>query len=245
MIPKKIHYCWFGGNDLPELALKCIESWKKYCPDYEIIRWDETNFDIDSNDYVKEAYKSKKYAFVTDYVRLYALYTQGGIYMDTDVEVLKNLDEFLINKAFSGFETPQTIPTGIMASECKLSIFKELLDYYTNKHFIKEDGNLDKTTNVSIITSIMEEKGLKKNNTLQTISDFTLYPKEYFCPIDYTTKEKTITENTYTIHWFAGSWISWQDKLKAKLYKSIKEILGKNKAAKISNVIHGRKKNER
>ena len=105
MIPKIIHYCWFGGKPKPELAEKCIESWKKFCPDYEIVEWNEGNFNINSNLYVKQAYEAKKYAFVTDYVRLYALYTQGGIYMDTDVMVLKPLDEYLNHEAFSGFES--------------------------------------------------------------------------------------------------------------------------------------------
>ena len=109
MIPKKIHYCWFGGNPLPEDAQKYLESWKKFCPDYEIIRWDEKNFDINQLPYVQEAFKAKKWAFITDYVRLYALYNYGGIYMDTDVEVLKSLDSFLELKAFSGFENEENI----------------------------------------------------------------------------------------------------------------------------------------
>lgn len=245
MIPKKIHYCWFGGKELPELAKKCIESWKKYCPDYEIIKWDENTFDINSNIYVKEAYQAKKYAFVTDYVRLYALYTQGGVYMDTDVEIIKNIDNFLENKSFSGFETEVTIPTGIMASEANLSIFKELLDYYTNRHFIKANGELDLTINVITITEIMQQRGLKLNNTLQTVNDFTLYPKEYFCPIEYSTRKANITENTYTIHWFAGSWVSNKEKIKMKVYKIAKSILGEKRTSRISKFIKGNRKNEK
>ena len=130
MIPKIIHYCWFGGNELPEMAKRCINSWKQVLPEYKIIRWDESNFDI-CNTYVKEAYENKKYAFVTDYVRLYTMYTYGGIYMDTDVEVLKPLDKFLVNKAFSGFENYMNIPTGIMACEKGYPDFKELLSYMT------------------------------------------------------------------------------------------------------------------
>lgn len=241
MIPKKIHYCWFGGKDLPKLAEQCINSWKKYCPDYEIVRWDENSFDINSNIYVKEAYNAKKYAFVTDYVRLYALYTQGGIYMDTDVEVLKNLDQFLKNKAFSGFETDTTIPTGIMGAESGTKIFKELLDYYKDKHFIQKNGSIDMTTNVIIITDMMSQKGFTPNNKLQTVADFTLYPKEYFCPIDYQTKKKNITDNTYTIHWFAGSWKSGKDKVKYRIYTMAEKILGKENAYKVSNFIKGKK----
>ena len=142
MIPKKIHYCWFGRGQMPESAKYYINSWKKELPDYELKLWNEDTFDINSNCYVKEAYESKKFAFVTDYVRLYALYTEGGIYMDTDVEVLRNLDIFLCHKAFSGFESLNQVPTGIMGSEKGLSIIKELLDYYNDKHFIDENGNM-------------------------------------------------------------------------------------------------------
>ena len=130
MIPKIIHYCWFGGNPLSDLAQKCIDSWKKYCPDYEIKEWNESNFDLNSCDYVREAYQAKKWAFVTDYVRLYAMVTEGGIYMDTDVEVIRPLDSFLSNRAFSGFEDETNIPTGIMACEKGFPLFEELLEEY-------------------------------------------------------------------------------------------------------------------
>ena len=243
MIPKKIHYCWFGGKELPKLAKKCIKSWKKYCPDYEIIRWDETNFDINSNLYVKEAYENKKYAFVTDYVRLYALYNQGGVYMDTDVEVIKNIDSFLEHKSFSGFENQTEIPTGIMASESRLDVFKEMLEYYKDRHFIKNDGELDITSNVTIITQMMLKKGLKQNNTLQTIDNFTLYPKEYFCPIEYVTKKKEMTDNTHTIHWFAGSWIPKSKKIRLKLLTIIKQIIGDKNAKRISKLTRRKEKN--
>ena len=245
MIPKKIHYCWFGGKELPKLAQKCINSWKKYCPDYEIIRWDESNFDINCNQYVKEAYEAKKYAFVTDYVRLFSLYTQGGVYMDTDVEVIKNLDQLLVHKSFSGFENEKEIPTGIMASEPKLDIFRYLLNYYKDRKFIKEDGTIDNTTNVIIITSMMLEKGLKPNNTLQTVEDFTIYPKEYFCPVEYSTKKKKATKNTYTIHWFAGSWVSRKEKNKILIYRIVKKVLGEKNVSKISQWIKRSNKDEK
>lgn len=222
MIPKKIHYCWFGGNPLPEDAQKYLESWKKFCPDYEIIRWDEKNFDINQLPYVQEAFKAKKWAFITDYVRLYALYSYGGIYMDTDVEVLKSLDSFLELRAFSGFENEENIPTGIMAAEKELPIIKELMGYYNNLHFINEDGTLNLRTNVEIITEYFEKKGFIGNNKKQVISDFTIFPKDYFCPKDYRTLEIKITPNTYTIHHFASSWIPQKNKWK----KIIKKILG-------------------
>lgn len=176
MIPKIIHYCWFGGKPLPDLAKKCISSWKKYCPDYEIIEWNETNFDLYYNDYVKEAYESKKWAFITDVVRLYALVNFGGIYMDTDVEVLKSLDEFLDNEAFSGFEAKDRIPTGIMASEKGSAIMSELLSDYEGVHFKNDDGSLDMTTNVTRITDVCLKHGLQLNGEFQVVNGFALYP---------------------------------------------------------------------
>ena len=163
MIPKKIHYCWFGRGEKNKLYLSCIESWKKHFPDFEIIEWNEDNFDVNCNDYVREAYESKKYAFVTDYVRLYVLYNYGGIYMDTDVEVLKPLDPFLEHPAFSGFENNDSVPTGIMAARKKNKWIKDLLNEYNDLKFIKEDGSLDLTTNVVRITELsMKKYGLEK-----------------------------------------------------------------------------------
>ena len=240
MIPKTIHYCWFGKKEMPKLAKKCIQSWKTICPDYNIICWNEENFNINGNNYVRQAYENKKYAFVTDYVRLWALYNYGGIYMDTDVEVLKSFDKFLELKAFSGFENDWSVPTGIMGSEKGLEIISELLKYYDNKSFL-DNNKIDTTTNVTTITNIMLKKGLKLNNSKQEIEGFTFFPKEYFCPIDYRTKKKNITENTYTIHWFLGSWVSTKDKIKIRLYTIIKRLLGEERTNKLLNKIRGRK----
>ncbi len=205
MIPKIIHYCWFGGKEMPELARKCLNTWQDKCADYSLMRWDESTFPIDSVPFVKEAYENKKYAFVTDYVRLWAIYTYGGVYMDTDVEVRKPLDSFLEEHAFSGFESYADIPTGIMAGEKGLGIFDELLSYYKDRHFMKEDGTLDLTTNVTIFTETFEKKGLKRDNTKQTIDEFTFYPKVYFCPDDRDLLKRG--EQIYTVHHFAGSWL--------------------------------------
>ena len=182
MIPKTIHYIWFGGNALPEEAKRCIESWRRHCPDYKIICWDESNFDLSCNEYVEEAYQAKKWAFVSDYVRLWVLVTYGGIYMDTDVEVLKSLDPFLGHKAFSGFESPDAIPTGIMACEKGFSLFKELLDDYDDRHFLRKDGSYDLNTNVVAITRHHE------------------------------TGQIQLTENSVTIHHFSGSWVDSLEK---------------------------------
>ena len=151
MIPKTIHYCWFGRGQKPELAQKCIESWKRYLPEYEIVEWNEDNFNLDEYPYARQAYDARKFAFVTDVVRLYAMFTHGGIYMDTDVEVLKPLDSILGYEAVSGFETTNLIPTGLMASEKGSEIIGELLKDYRERQFVNADGSLNTTTNVIYI----------------------------------------------------------------------------------------------
>lgn len=236
-IPKIIHYCWFGGNSLPELAEKCIASWKKYCPDYEIRRWDETNFDLNYNDYVREAYEAKKWAFVSDVARLYALVNYGGIYMDTDVEVLKPLDELLQYEAVSGFESESRIQTGLMASKKGQKLFVEMLHDYDESHFIRPDGTYDTTTNVTRITNICLKYGLILNNEKQTVNGFTLLPKDYLCPKDSETKEMRITENTLTIHHFDGSWLSSEQKLAAELCIKYSRFIPQKLAGYVANFI--------
>lgn len=236
MIPKTIHYCWFGGNPKPKLAEKCIKSWKKHCPDYELIEWNEETFDIASAPlYVRQAYEAKKWAFVTDYVRLYAMVSYGGVYMDTDVEVIRPLDGFLVHQAFSGFENSTDIPTGIMAAEKGFPLFEELLHYYDCAVFKKEDGSYDLTTNVSTITESCLKRGLVQNNSFQVIDGFALYPNDVFCPLDLDTRIVKSTGNTVTIHWFSGSWVSPEEKEKAK--KGQKKMLQLEKKAKIRKLV--------
>lgn len=222
MIPKKIHYCWFGGNPLPQDAKDYIESWKKHCSDYEIIRWDESSFDVNSVPYVKEAYENRKWAFVTDYVRLYALYTQGGVYMDTDVELLKPIDCFLEHEAFSGFESETAVPTGIMASEPNQKAIGDLLKDYDGRHFVNDKGELDLSTNVEAITRYFTDNGMLMNNQKQTVNGFTMYPYDYFCPKNSRTLKIEVTENSYTIHHFAGTWLESDTNFR----KKIKKLLG-------------------
>lgn len=228
-IPKIIHYCWFGRGEKNQKIKECIESWKKYLPEYNILEWNEDNFDINSVKYVREAYKSKKWAFVTDYVRLYALYNYGGIYMDTDVEVLKNLDVFLENKAFSGFEDNQYIPTGIMGSIKGHFWIKKLLQYYENKDFIK-GGNYELIPNTKIITEITKRDfGLILNNEEQKLKyGVLIYPKDYFCPKNHYNNKIYLTKNTYTIHHFNGSWVNKNMfyKIKNILHRIIILVLG-------------------
>jgi hypothetical protein len=221
MIPKVIHYCWFGSAPMPKLALKCIDSWKKILPDYELKLWNETNFDIQSVPYTKEAYYARKYAFVTDYVRLYALFHFGGIYMDTDVEVLKSLDDLLYLPGFSGFESETEVPTGIMACEQHNVWSKEQLDEYNGKHFITVDEKLDMTSNVQIISASMASNGFRLQNSYQVYKNcMHLFPKEYFCPKSRT-GILTLTSNTYCIHHFAASWDTPQLKLKRWFFRKL------------------------
>lgn len=217
MIPKIIHYCWFGKGEMSQEAKRCIGSWTRLLPDYELRLWNENNFDISSNPYTEEAYECRKFAFVTDYVRLYALKEFGGVYMDTDVEVIKSIDGFLSLPAFSGFEDDTNIPTGLMASEKNGRWVSELLEYYRDRHFILPDGKVDTKTNVVIITEHMLTKGFRPNGEYQLVDEtVAFYPKDFFCAKSQKTGKVTITANTHTIHHFAGSWLTPFQKFKVK-----------------------------
>ena len=228
MIPKIIHYCWFGGNEKSKTVKKCIDSWKIYCPDYKIIEWNEGNFDINSNNYVKQAYDSKKYAFVSDYVRLYALDLYGGIYMDTDVEVFKSFDDILDNTGVFGFEQKEYVATSFMAAVPKNPLIKEFFDLYENEVFKNSDGSLNTKTNVERLTSLFVSKGMVKKNELQEFEGNVIYPKEYFSPYDYINCVNEKTQNTYCIHWFEVSWMSGKTKLIRTVKKYTSLIFGKS-----------------
>lgn len=202
MIPKKIHYCWFGGNPLPKDVQKYIDSWRKYCPDYEIKEWNELNFDIHLNRYVEEAYQQKKWAFVSDVARIYALYTEGGIYMDTDVEVVRNLDPLLKHRGFLGFEGTQWIATNIVGFEEKNELLELFLDSYNHRTFFKPDGSLDQTTNVEELTKLLVKKySLQLNGKQQNLSgDIIVYPTDYFSPYDYI--QGKLNKTPSCIHFF-------------------------------------------
>jgi len=206
-IPKIIHYCWFGGKPKPPLAEKCIASWKKHCPDYEIMEWNEGNFDVSTAPlYVRQAYEAGRWAFVTDYVRLVALVNQGGVYMDTDVEVVKPLDPYLKHTAFAGFESMDRVQTGLLACSPGFPLFRDFLAYYDDAVFLLPDGTQDTTTNVEVLTRLCAQRGLQFDDRLQTVEGLTVYPREYFCPVDYDTEKLKRTRKTVTIHWFSGSW---------------------------------------
>ncbi len=237
MIPKKIHYCWFGGNPIPEKDQKCIESWKRLCPDYEIIRWDESNYNVRKNNFISQAYDMKKWAFVSDYARLDIVYTHGGIYLDTDVELIKSLDELLENEAFMGFEKGCMIATGLgFGAIPKQKGIKLLRDSYDDLDFLDENGNPKKAKdlNCPIINSkILMQNGAIMNDKMQNVLGITLYPTEYFCPLNSTTGNLNCTENTFTIHWYNMSWLSAFDKKWRKRQQKFAKKLGEKNAYKL------------
>lgn len=208
MIPKIIHYCWFGGNPLGDQEKEFMKSWEKYCPEYEIMVWNEETFDIDKmGDYAKEAYEAEKWAFVSDVARLYALKEYGGIYMDTDLELLKSIDSLLELDAFMGFEVETTISTAIIAAKPNHPTLEMLYRDYEDRHFLKSDGSYDETTNVIHITEIFEKNGLVLNNEHQEVLGIQIFPREYFSPKSYWTQEINDTNKTYAIHQYSGSWL--------------------------------------
>lgn len=236
MIPKVIHYCWFGGSQLPDLAIKCIESWKKYLPDYEIKQWDESNYDVNTIPYTAEAYAAKKYAFVSDYARFDILYRYGGIYFDTDVEVIKSFDDIVQSGAFMGFEKPEEKGAKKFAVNAGLGIgvaaghpfYKTVLEMYKGLRFITPDNTLNTKSVVKYVTPILVKKGLICNNEKQTIEGITIYPWEFFCPIAYGSKKIDITPNTHSIHIFAATWV--------KKTLAVK-IFGRNLASRIYRIL--------
>lgn len=211
IVPKKIHYCWFGYSEKSDLIKKCIESWKKYMPDYEIIEWNEDNIILD-NEYAIEALKEKKYAFVSDYVRLKVIYEYGGVYLDTDVELIKSLEPLLKKGGFIGFERAKTVTTGLgFAAPAHSSTVYEMMKEYEGIHFISKNG-IDQMACPVRNTHALIRLGLETNNSKQVVGDFVVYPKDYFCPMNYDSGELNITENTYSIHHYGYSWANDNDK---------------------------------
>ena len=218
MIPKIIHYCWFGHKSLPELAMRCIRSWEKYCPDYEIKLWNESNFDIYSCPYIIEAYEEKRWAFVSDYARLKIVYENGGIYLDTDVEVLRSFDDFLTQPCFFGTEVSKNgsglVATGLgFGAEKGNTVVKALMDEYEGIHFRGNNGIYDATPCPERNTKPLVKMGFRfSEKDVWKSENVVVYPPEYFCPMDYITREKKITDNSYSIHLYSASWITDKDR---------------------------------
>lgn len=245
MIPKKIHYCWFGRNPLPESAQKCIASWRKYLPDYEIIEWNEDNFDVNTIPYTRQAYEAKKYAFVSDYARFKILYEHGGLYFDTDVEVIKSMDDIIATGPFMGFEidpNPQR-PYGAVApglglgANPKMGLYHVILDYYNQLSFILPDGSLNfNDAVVNITTRELIKAGLKDTVGIQRVEGIGIYPSDYFNPFDDLTGRLNITSNTFSIHWFSKTWKSLP-KWRINLSRIAHRIFGVNFTKRIRNFI--------
>lgn len=240
-IPKKIHYCWFGGNKLPEEMKRYIAGWRQLCPDYEIIEWNEENFDLNSCEYVKEAYSVKKWAFVSDYARFKILYEYGGVYFDTDVELLKNLDNLLRDGPFLGMEYGSQIAPGLgMAAYPKMKYCEDMLELYDNIHFINENGTINLKTICQYTTEYFMQRGFMDKEIIQKIDDIVIYPKEYFNPCDLDTGKIIVSENTVSIHHYAGTWVDPYSKFRGKVYFLLRKIFGEKGAEAVRRLL-GRK----
>lgn len=237
MIPKVIHYCWFGGNPLPEIAIKCINSWKEKCPDYEIIEWNEKNYDLNACDYVKEAYQAKKWAFVSDYARFDILYRYGGLYFDTDVELISEIDDIVEKGPFMGRESTglqSVLPTegdvnsGLgLCAEPKMEFYQQVLEYYQGEKFINSDGSENHTTVVKRVSQLlMEDSYDMANKEIQYRKGIYIYPAEYFCPLDYYTGKLTLTENTRSIHHYTATWHDEKEKRYYIIQQNLCNTLG-------------------
>lgn len=213
MIPKIIHYCWFGNKPIPEKELKCIESWNIFFPNFKIIKWNEETFDLNSSAFCKQAYDMKQYAFVSDYVRTKVLYEYGGLYFDTDYEVIKPIDAFINgNNNVLGWENRLNIGTAFMAFEAKHIVMKRFLEYYDSHSFVDKKGRMDNTANVSILTDILIADGAKCDRTLQKIKDLIIYPREYFYPKRLGENQFRLSDDSYGIHHYSMSWLTDRQK---------------------------------
>ncbi|MBQ8227931.1 MAG: glycosyl transferase [Clostridia bacterium] len=223
MIPKTIHYCWFGRGEKPKLAQKCIESWKRFCPDYEIIEWNEDNFDINKNEYTKMCYNEKRFAFLSDYVRLLVVNEHGGIYFDTDVELLKNPDELLENEAYFGFETDEYINTGVGFGSVAHG---EAVEKMVAEYDFLLDGKNGTVGCPILNTKALVSLGLCQNGKRQTVAGAEIYPADYFNPYESTTGRLNKTDSTVSVHWYSGMWMSKSQQLRSKITKPLHRIFG-------------------
>lgn len=242
-IPKIVHYCWFGKGEKPKDVENCIASWKAQMPGYEFMEWNEENFDINNAiPYVKQAYEARKFAFVSDYVRIQALYRFGGIYFDTDVEVLKPFEEYLEEDSMLlGFESERSLLTAFIAVEKEHPYMKEFLDSYENRRFVNEDGSYDLTVINKGFSELMESKGvdLNKNEYQRLDGGIEVYPIEIFCGFDIKNWHEAITDKTCTVHHMAGSWVSGSGNLKKKMIKFLQKVIGSKNYDKLRRTMKG------
>lgn len=245
MIPNTIHYCWFGRNPLPPSAIKYMESWRRYYPDYEIKEWNEDNFDVNSIPYTRDAYAAKKYAFVSDYARFWILYHFGGIYFDTDVEVIRPMDDIISRGAFMGFELdnvksgssiPAIAPGLGIGAEKGNPVYAEILEHYKQLDFYLPDGTRNPFTMIPMVTGMMQDKGLRLVDELQTIEGITIYPNEFFNPFDDITGVLRKTPNTRAIHWYAKTWADNNSPWLIKMKRLIHRFLGTSFTEKVKSI---------
>jgi hypothetical protein len=237
-IPKIIHFCWFGGAEKPKKVVKCMASWRKHLSGYTWMEWNESNFDFSVSRYAREAYEARKFAFVSDYARLHALYRYGGVYLDTDVEALRPLDDLLKHSAFSGFEDERYLQSGTMGAAPGHPWIKELLDDYKGRPFVKEDGSYDMRTNTAVISEICTRSGLVLNGREQSLpSGVVFYPRTYFSPFDPVNGGSYLSDNSYTIHHFSQSWLPAHVRLRSRLKRGVSRIVGPDMIARMRKLL--------
>ena len=243
-IPRIIHYCWFGRSELPPVAKKCIASWRHFFPDYEIKEWNEENFDVNCISYTADAYKAGKYAFVSDYARFWVLYHFGGVYFDTDVEVIRPMEDVLEKGPFMGFEQlgerPAVNPGLGLAAEPEMVLYKTILHRFELLSFQTENGRLNPYTMIPMITDLLKERGLVCNDTIEQVAGVIIYPPDWFNPFDDATGSLRITDNTRTVHWFAKSWLSAEPAWKTTAKRVLRRILGKERLSRLGRFMKKR-----
>lgn len=238
MIPRVIHYCWFGRTTKPDSVEKCIESWKRYCPNFEVIEWNEDNYDINKNRYMREAYERKKWGFVPDYARLDIMFNHGGIYLDTDVEILRPIDELLEHDGFMGFESAEYVALGLGFGACPHNaIIGEMMNQYDDLKFINEDGSFNLMPSPKYSTRVLLEHGLLQNNEQQSIEGIIIYPTEYFCPLNFQNGKTSITDHTFSIHWYDASWFSADRQYELRLKWKFNKIMPEKPAYYLARTI--------
>ena len=247
MIPRTIHYCWFGGKPLTPLARKCIDSWRRFLPTFEIRQWDEDSFDVNAHPYTRDAYRAGKYAFVSDYARFKILYGQGGLYFDTDVEVIRPMDDILEKGPFMGFELDgadgrMAVNPGLgLAAEPGMELFREILEQYDSMSFFAPDGTMDAYTMIPMVTELLARKGLTGNAGIEEVAGIRVYPASWFNPYDDATGQLKKTADTRTIHWYAKSWCPPEAKSRVFLKRMIRRILGTERVSALGNKLKNKR----
>lgn len=237
MIPKIIHYCWFGRNPLTPLAQKCIASWRTFFPNYEIREWNEDNFDVNIIPYTAEAYRVGKYAFVSDYARFWVLYRYGGVYFDTDVEVIRPMDDVLEKGPFMGFELlgeKMAVAPGLgLAADPGMAIYKTILDRYEHLLFLLPDGSINPCMMIPMVTELLVKEGLNGSGAIEHVADVNIYPPDWFNPYDDALGKLRKTENTRSIHWYAKSWMPADPAWKTGLKRALRRVFGKERVMRL------------